>query len=352
MCEIISEVVKQNDAENPSASEKRIGTNVKNDSPKVSVIIPAYNSSEIIGETLDSVFAQTFTDYEIIIVNDGSPDAAKLEKSLKPYLEKVVYIKQKNKGAGAARNTAIKNSRGEFLAFLDSDDVWFPKYLESQINFIEKKKFDLIYADALWFGGSAIDGKTFMQTCPSEGKVNVNSLLNQNCNVLTSATLVRKSAVLEAGMFEEERVRAHDFVLWLKISQKGFRLGYQKKVLLKHRVHIESLSGDSIQRVQREINVFRRIKKMLDFDEEQKRVIESQIKRLRAEKELERGKSFLIQEKFSSAVESFKKANEYRKSKKLQAVIYLLKFFPKLFLKFYKSRRMEEIAFVPKTEVN
>lgn len=341
-----------NEKKNITASEIQIGTRVTNESPKVSIIIPTYNSSELISETLDSVLAQTYTDYEIILVNDGSPDGEKLEEVLKPYYEQIIYTKQKNKGAGAARNTAIENSRGEYLAFLDSDDIWFPEYLESQIKSIEKKSLDLIYADAYWFGGSAIDGKTFMQTCPSEGKVNINSLLDLSCNVLTSATLVRKAAVLEAGMFEKEKVRAHDFVLWLKIAQKGFRLGYQKKILLKHRVHLESLSGDSIQRVQREINVFHRIRRLLNFDKNQEQIIKRQIERLKAEKEVERGKSFLLQEKFSLAIESFKKANKYRKSKKMQAVIYLLRFFPKAFLKVYQSRRSKEIAFIPKIEIN
>lgn len=344
--------MNKNDSQHLTAPEKQIGTQIRNIAPKVSVIIPAYNSTEIILETIDSVLKQTFTDYEIILVNDGSPDTESFEKILQPYFEQIIYIKQKNKGAGAARNTAIENARGDYLAFLDSDDIWFSEYLELQIKFIEKKKLDLVYANAIWFGGSALDGKTFMQTCPSAGKVNVNSLLEQNCNVLTSATLVRKSAVIEAGMFENKRVRAHDFVLWLKIARKGFRFGYQKKVLLKHRVHIESLSGDSIQRVKREINVYRRLKDKMEFDEKQMQIIEKQIERLNAKRELERGKSFLLQEKFPSAVKSFKKANKYRKSRKLQLVIYLLRFFPKLFLRIYRSRRTDEIAFVPKDEVN
>lgn len=344
--------MNKSDIKNFAVSEKQIGKQVKSDSPKVSVIIPAYNSSEMIGETLDSVFAQTFTDYEVVLVNDGSPDTAKFEKNIEAYLDKIVYIKQENKGAGAARNLAIENARGELLAFLDSDDIWLPEYLETQVKFLENKNFDSVYADAVWFGGSAIDGKTFMQTCPSNGKVDTDSLLKQTCNVLTSATVVRRSAVLKAGMFENEKVRAHDFVLWLKMSQKDFQIGYQKKVLLKHRIHIDSLSGNSIQRVQREINVYRRVKKLLEFDENQKQIIEQQIERLQAEKELERGKSFLLQEKFSSAVESFEKANEVRRSKKLGAVIHFLKFFPKIFLRIYRLLRAKEIAFIPKTEAH
>src|SRR5947209_18801381 len=104
------------------------------DAPAVSVIIPAYNAAQYIGEALDSVFAQTFTDYEVIVVNDDSPDTAELERALAPYRERVVYIKQENRGPGGARNTAILKARGECVALLDSDDVWLPTFLAEQME--------------------------------------------------------------------------------------------------------------------------------------------------------------------------------------------------------------------------
>src|ERR1044071_9350958 len=90
--------------------------------PIVSIIMPAYRVAEYIGAALDSILAQTFKDYEIIIVNDGSPDTDKFELALEPYRKSVIYIKQENGGPSAARNVAIQRARGEFLAFLDADD--------------------------------------------------------------------------------------------------------------------------------------------------------------------------------------------------------------------------------------
>src|SRR5712671_2294711 len=87
--------------------------------PAVSVIIPAYNSAAYIAETLESVFAQTLADFEVIVINDGSPDTDQLEKVLEHYRERIVYLKQENRGPSAARNIGIRSSRGEFLAFLD-----------------------------------------------------------------------------------------------------------------------------------------------------------------------------------------------------------------------------------------
>ena len=89
--------------------------------PLVSVVIPAYNAASYITATLDSAFAQTLSDYEIIVVNDGSPDTPLLEEALQPYLGKIRYIKQENRGPSNARNTGIQASRGKYVAFLDSD---------------------------------------------------------------------------------------------------------------------------------------------------------------------------------------------------------------------------------------
>ncbi|HVQ37505.1 MAG TPA: glycosyltransferase family 2 protein, partial [Pyrinomonadaceae bacterium] len=117
--------------------------------PKVSIVMPAYNVSTYIGETLDSVFAQTWTDYEVIVVNDGSPDTVELERALGPYRPRIRYIKQNNLGAGAARNEGLRAAQGEFIAFLDADDLWFPNYLEEQLRFIRENDYDLVCADAM-----------------------------------------------------------------------------------------------------------------------------------------------------------------------------------------------------------
>ena len=87
-------------------------------SPLVSVIIPAYDVAEFIGDALNSVFAQTFSDFEVIVINDGSPDTAKLERVLGPYMSRIVYLKQENRGVSAARNTGIAAARGSLIAFL------------------------------------------------------------------------------------------------------------------------------------------------------------------------------------------------------------------------------------------
>jgi teichuronic acid biosynthesis glycosyltransferase TuaG len=326
--------------------QKTIGAGVIKSAPKISIITPAYNSAEFIAETLESVFAQTFQDCEIIVSNDGSPDTKDFEAIIASFSDKIVYLKHENIGAGAARNTAIEHSRGEFIAFLDADDVWSPEFLASQIEFLEKSDFDMVYADALLFGKSLAKEKSYMKDSPSEGKADFDALLDLRCNVITSGTLVRKQSIIDAGMFEWEKVRAHDFVLWLKMAKNGARIGYQRDILLKHRIHPNNLSGNSIQQVEREIDVFQRIGKVIELDETQKNVVEKQLNRLESYLEVERGKIFLMQKNFISAKNAFRKANDYRRSLKLQLIICLTLFAPGLLLKLYKFCRPEEIEFI------
>src|SRR5919198_1434145 len=92
--------------------------------PAVSVIIPAYRVTQYIAEALDSVLAQTFTDYETIVINDGCPETVALERVLEPYRERIIYLKQENRGPGAARNAGILAARSPLIALLDADDVW------------------------------------------------------------------------------------------------------------------------------------------------------------------------------------------------------------------------------------
>src|SRR5215471_7095493 len=97
--------------------------------PSVSVVMPAYLAADYIGVALESVFNQTFQDYEVIVVNDGSPDCDNLEKVLAPYQDRITYIKQSNGGCSSARNRGLSVARGHWVAFLDTDDYWEPEYL-------------------------------------------------------------------------------------------------------------------------------------------------------------------------------------------------------------------------------
>src|SRR3954454_18431717 len=209
--------------------------------PGVSVVIPAYNAAPFIAETLDSVFAQTILPQEVIVVNDGSPDTPDLERNLAPYLDRIIYRIQQNKGVSAARNTAIRAATQPLIACLDSDDLWDPKYLEVHTKYMrENPEADLVYGNAVKFGEGAERKRTFMDMNPSNGDVTFEKLIRLQCNVNTSVT-VRREAVLKAGLYDEKLKTAEDFDLWLRICKNG-RLIYHREILMMSRRRPGSLS--------------------------------------------------------------------------------------------------------------
>ena len=198
--------------------------------PKVSVVIPAYNIAPFVKETLDSVFAQTYNNFEVILVNDGSKDTKELETALKPYFDRIVYAEQENLGASQARNSAICLAHGEYLAFLDGDDIWLPEFLLSQIESLEKNDFDMIYCDAELFGEPLFSGTNFMKTSPSHGEVTTISLISADCSVITSGTILKKEWVARLNMFDTNLPQMQDFDLWYRMAKNGAKIGYQKNI--------------------------------------------------------------------------------------------------------------------------
>ena len=212
--------------------------NAQDQAPTVSVIVPAYNAAEFMAECLDSVFAQTLVDFEVIVVNDGSGDTPVLERVLGPYRERIVYVHQENRGQAGARNSGIRLARAEYLAFLDSDDGWPPEYLSTQMQlFRDNPSLDLVYADATLFGSGPVPRKTFMQT--SAPPMTLDDLVSQGGQILPSGTLVKKHAIVEAGLFDENLrpQGCEDVDMWLRLAGRGAKIAFQGKVLFRRRIH-------------------------------------------------------------------------------------------------------------------
>lgn len=135
--------------------------------PVVSIVMPAYNSSATIGESIDSVLHQTFTDWELVIIDDCSEE--NIEEKVRGYSDKRIhyYRLAENHGVAHARNVAIKKARGRYLAFLDSDDLWLPEELECQIQFMEKNHYAFTYTWYWQFSGNLHHLGNLVKTKPS-----------------------------------------------------------------------------------------------------------------------------------------------------------------------------------------
>jgi glycosyltransferase involved in cell wall biosynthesis len=310
--------------------------------PLISVIIPAYNVAPYIGETLDSVFAQTFADYEVIVINDGSADTEELERELARFIARVNYVKQENRGASAARNAGLRSARGEFVAFLDADDLWLPSYLDEQIKFILERNCDLACADAEVFSDRSHKDETYMETlmadAPPTGDVTFNGLLSAEQSLITSGVVVRRERVFEAGLFDEALRNSQDFDLWLRLARNGTRIAYQRRVLLRYRSRDNSLSGDEVNVHQRELRVLEKVERSYDLAPAKRAEVVSVIERRKAVLEFELGKLYLARGEFTRARESFGKANRLRRSLRTRLAVWASRIAPKLMQNLYVRR--------------
>lgn len=308
--------------------------------PLISVIIPAYNAAGFMGETLDSVFAQTFTNHEVIVINDGSPDTEQLEHVLQRYPSNLRYIKQENQGAAAARNTGLRAAKGEFVAFLDADDTWLPEFLEKQLALIKSSGADLVFADALFSGDSLLDGRTFMQLDPPRGEVTSANLLAVKVTVLTSTVLARKAPILDVGLFDVSMRRGHDFDLWFRLAKAGARFAFTREVLGHHRIVESGLSGGTISQLKRTLSVLEAIKARANLTGAEEAALQCNMTRTLRQLALENGKEKLLGRDFPAALQSFNEARKFRHSWKLVFVCLALRIAPDTLRRIYTRREI------------
>ncbi|HEX2270280.1 MAG TPA: glycosyltransferase family A protein, partial [Pyrinomonadaceae bacterium] len=306
--------------------------------PAVTVVIAAYNSAHYIGQTLDSLQAQTFTDFEVIVVNDGSNDRAELERIIDAHPLPIIYVSQENKGVSAARNAAIRIGRGKFYAQIDADDQWTPDYLEVQLGVLnDSPDVTLVYPNATIIGDGFDGTLEFMKVSPSEGDVTFESLVRQKCVVMTCVT-ARMSAIREAGMFDEALRSCEDFDLWLRIVKNGGRIVYHRRPLVLYRRHEGSLSSDRVWMTRHLLAVFEKSARTFQLTPAEKAILDEQIAENRAMLNLFAGKHQLNARQTSAALESFQKANEHLRTSKLALVIFLLRYAPRLVVLAFTAR--------------
>lgn len=305
-------------------------------SPTVSIVICAYNAAPFLRETLESVFAQTYQDYEIIVVNDGSTDHT--DQVITPYLNRLTYLKQPNSGPGAARNTAFRHARGRYVALLDSDDQWLPHYLATMLARLQAEpEIDVLYPNAILFGASQWEGKFFQDVCPSSEPVTLEKFLTRECNVFISAVFKRE-ILDQVGWFDESLRGSEDFDLWLRMLQHGYRFSFLREPLARYRKRADSLSSSSTRYFQ---NVLRALCKALSAPQttpEQTRLIMTTISHVEAEIALVTLKQKILSRDFLSAIRDLTDVIAHRPSWKLKLIAVSLILFPE-FLAWIVTKR-------------
>lgn len=178
----------------------------------VSIILPTYNRAEYISRALDSVFAQTYSSWELVIVDDGSTDET--QTMLEEYTDhRIVLLSQMNQGVSAARNAGIARSSGSMIALLDSDDEWLPKKLERQLEYMDEHGYEICQTDEIWMRGGKRVNQPAKYTKP-EGWFFEQSL--NMCLISPSCTMFTRTVWEQIGPFDIELPSCEDYDMWLR----------------------------------------------------------------------------------------------------------------------------------------
>jgi glycosyltransferase involved in cell wall biosynthesis len=254
---------------------------------RVSVVIPSYNTARYISEALDSVNRQLFQSFETIVINDGSPDTPELERVLEPYQGRITYISKSNQGVGAARNTGIQAAKGSLIAFLDSDDVWEPGFLQVLVRmFDEDPKVDVIYSNAYLFGETNNWKGTLRDSHPTKDEITFEGLLLRKVWVFSCASMVRTEALVKVGGYDANLRFAEDLELWLRIAHGGGRFMHTSEPLVGYRRRPDSLTSErdySERAIRERIAMYEGLIRKLDLRGTEKQAVDYAINREKAE---------------------------------------------------------------------
>ncbi|MGP1618458.1 glycosyltransferase family 2 protein [Peptostreptococcus stomatis] len=223
----------------------------------VSVIMPVYNAERYLEETLDSVLSQTYEDIEIICVDDMSSDRSRdiLEK-YKEKSEKVkaIYLTE-NAGVANARNVAIQNAEGRFIAFLDSDDVWLPEKISRQIDFMLENKYEFTFTSYRFMDA---DSKLMNTVVEAKEELDYNKLLKHNA-IACLTVVIDRNYVKEIVM---PKTRHEDYATWLRILKQGHKAHGLNDLLALYRTRQNSLSGNKLKAATWTWNILRNEEKL------------------------------------------------------------------------------------------
>lgn len=235
---------------------------------KISVLIPTYNCDAYVHEAINSVLNQTYKNFEIIVVDDGSTDNTK--DVLRPYEEKklITYIYQNNSVPAVARNTGILNSSGDYIAFLDADDLWMPEKLEKMIKKInDKKKFGMVITSVNFVDlyGNILRTTNYDQMTEDE----IKEILMERCIVVMSSVLIQREVFEHIGLFDENLTYAEDWDFFYRLARE-YRIGIINEPLTVYRVRESSLMRDRAKREKLFNDTFAVVEKIYAYPENSK----------------------------------------------------------------------------------
>jgi glycosyltransferase involved in cell wall biosynthesis len=224
--------------------------------PLISVILPVYNRASWVARAIDSVLSQTYQNFELLVIDDGSTDDT--SQVLESYGSRLKVLKQAHAGAEAARNLGLEYARGEFVAFIDSDDLWYADRLSSQLLCFNRVGVGLVFGNAALVDYRQTPPRRLKRTFfdnvrPSRGRVM--EVFERGCFVPCSSVLVRRRCFAETGGFTLGRVAA-DYLKWLEISA-SYEFDYISTPVYEYAIHPRGISHNLLETLEDRIESFK-----------------------------------------------------------------------------------------------
>ena len=317
--------------------------------PLVSVVIPCFKATQFIAETLNSLRAQTFRDFETILVNDGCPDTENLERVLEPYQDEIVYLKSGRWASiSESRNNGILTSQAKYIALLDADDRWEPEYLQTLTGVLESRPdLDLVFPDAIYFGEGAgsWEGLSFMSKNPCADEITMEELVTRRTSIFISI-MARREALIRAGLFDPQVPGGEDWDLWMRVRRTGGRIIPVRKPLARYRLRKGSMSADKLDLLRNGLTVCRKHLALPDLPQQERPWFEAKAAEYQAQQNFVMAKQALYAGRGAEAAELFRKANLVLKNPRLNLAIWALKIAPGLLHSYVRNRYPTEYSYL------
>jgi glycosyltransferase involved in cell wall biosynthesis len=242
---------------------------------KVSVVIPTYNRLPKVKEAIESVLKQTYRDFDLWVVDDGSTDGT--GEALKVFGNEIRHVSQDNRGVSAARNLGLRVSRGKYVAFLDSDDLWEPRKLEIQVRCMEANpQFPLCYTDEIWI-------RRGVRVNPKKKHAKYSGWIFEKCLPLCiispSSAIMKRTLLDEIGGFDENLPVCEDYDFWLRVTRRYPVLFIDKKLIVKRGGHPDQLSTRSWGNDRYRVMALEKLLRFQDLKAEEKSMVSRELVR-------------------------------------------------------------------------
>ena len=307
--------------------------------PTVSVIMPAYNVASYVGEAIASVLAQTHRDLELMIVDDGSTDStAAIAEHFAGYDPRVHLLRQPNGGISSARNHALRCSKGEVLAILDSDDVWEPEFLEAQLDILRARPDVDIVTGNGWFLGSRRHGRPVRPTPDHRPQPDLASILADE-EAIFIMSVMRRRVYESVGPFDESMRTNEDYDYWLRAAVAGFTFFRNDRPLAHYRRRDDSLSANDVRMLRAILHVYEKLRPKLADRPAALEILERQYRRFDTERIAAEARAAIENGDFRHASDRLSELYVRRGSPAIGVARLLARFAPGVLSLAYQVRR-------------